>query len=240
MAPCLYGDNFTGELIHTPKQLKQDVTQLDAEGLAVKIHATGDRSVRVSLDAFEAARLSNGNSRLIHEVAHAEFIHPDDIPRFCELNIAAEMSPVIWYPSPLPVAAGKALGVERAKQLFPVKSLLQTGALVIYGSDWPSVAPDPSPWPGIEAMVTRRDPYTNTGEQYWAEQAINLSQVIQIYTRNGAVAMQKEDVSGSIEVGKYADFIVLDRNLFEIPVTEVSMTEVLLTVFEGQVVHSQL
>ena len=233
-----HGEDFTGKLMHSPEQLRQDVTQLDAQGLAVKIHSTGDRSVRVSLDAFEAARRTNDNNRQIHEVAHAEFIHPDDIPRFKELNVAAEMSPVIWYPSSLSIAAGRAGGGERGKHIFPVKSLLQAGALVIYGSDWPSVSHEPSPWPGMEAMVTRRNPYTNTGEQFWPEQAIALWQAIQIFTRNGAIAMKKGDVSGSIEVGKYADFIVLDRNIFDIPITELSEIKVLWTVFEGQVTAS--
>lgn len=231
-----HGDNFIGKLKHTPEELKVDVMNLDAQGLTVKIHATGDRSLRVSLDAFEAARKANNNSNLIHEVAHAEFIHPDDMPRFRKLNVAAEMSPVIWYPSPLSIAAGKAVGEEKGKRLFPIKSLLKSGALVIYGSDWPSVAPDPSPWFGIEAMVTRQNPYTNSGERFWAEEAVELSEAIQIFTRNGAVAMKKGDVSGSIEVGKYADFIVLDRNVFAIPITEVSDTRVLLTVFEGRTV----
>ena len=232
-----HGDNYRGKLKHSVKQLQEDLIALDAQGLTVKIHATGDRALRESLDAFEAARHANGNSGLIHEVAHAEFIHPDDIPRFSELNVAAEMSPVIWYPSPLSIAAGKAVGEQRGKRIFPIKSLLEAGALVIYGSDWPSVAPDPSPWPGMEAMITRRNPSNNTGEQFWPEQAINLPQVIQIYTRNGAVAMKQEAQSGSFEVGKYADFIVLDRNLFDVPVTELSEVKVLLTVLEGKVVH---
>ena len=231
-----HGNNFAGELKHTPEQLKLDVIQFDTQGLAVKIHATGDRSLRVALDAFAAARQANNNSQLIHEIAHAEFIHANDMHRFKKLNIAAEASPVIWFPSPLSMAASKAVGEVKGKHIYPIKSLLQAGALVTYGSDWPSVDSSPSPWPGLEAMITRRNPYTNTGEQLWAEQAIKLSQAIQIYTQNGAVAMQKEDVSGSIEVGKYADFIVLDRNLFAVPVTELSETKVLLTVFAGQVV----
>ena len=125
-----HGDNLMGKFKHTPEELKVDVINLDAQGLTVKIHATGDRSLRVSLDAFEAARKANNNSNLIHEVAHAEFIHPDDMPRFRKLNGAAEMSPVIWYPSPLSIAAGKALGEEKGKRLFPIKSLLKSGALV--------------------------------------------------------------------------------------------------------------
>lgn len=235
-----YGPGFTGKLIHTPEQLKKDVSWLDAQGLTVKIHATGDRAARVALDAFEMARKKNGNSGHIHEVSHAEFIHPSDMPRFKQLNVAAEMCPIMWYPSSLVIAMAKVVGEKQANRFWPVKSLLEAGALLIYGSDWPSVVPDPNPWPGVESMVTRRDPYTNTGTQLWAEQAIELPEVLKIYTKNGALAMKTGELSGTIEVGKYADFIVLDRNLFEIPITEVSNTQVLRTVVEGQVVHDKL
>ncbi|MCP3675155.1 MAG: amidohydrolase, partial [Gammaproteobacteria bacterium] len=95
-----FGDNWKGKLMLDPEVLAADVVKLDAMGLTVKIHATGDRSLRVALDAFEAARKANGDSGLIHEVSHAEIIHADDIPRFAELNIAAEMCPILWYPIP--------------------------------------------------------------------------------------------------------------------------------------------
>ena len=235
-----FGSNFTGKLIHTPEQLTKDVIQLDSKGLTIKIHATGDRSVRVALDAFEAARKANGNDKLIHEISHAEFIHPNDIPRFKELNVAAEMCPIMWYPNPIILAMAKVIGMKKAQEFFPVKSLLDAGALTIYGSDWPSVVPDANPWPGIESMVTRGDPYANTPEPLWPEQAISLEQAIEVFTRNGAIAMKNEDKAGSIEAGKYADFIILDRNLFEIPVTEISDTQVLRTVLEGKIVYDNL
>ena len=96
-----HGADFLGELIHTLEQLAEDVVYLDAQGLTVKIHATGDRAVRVSLDAFAAARRANGASGLLHEVSHAELIHPDDRPRFKALNVIAELCPILWYPTPL-------------------------------------------------------------------------------------------------------------------------------------------
>ena len=233
-----HAEDYRGKLIHTPEALAEDVTALDAQGLTVKIHATGDRSVRVALDAFEAARRANGPSDRIHEVSHAELIHPDDLPRFQELGVAAEMCPILWYPMPLAAAMENVLGPERGQKMWPIRNLLEAGALVIYGSDWPSVVPDPNPWPGIEAMVTRRDPYGVHPGALWPEQAISLEQALQIVTHNGAIAARRGDQTGTIEVGKWADFIVLDRQVFEVPIDEVGDTRVLQTVVGGEVVFT--
>lgn len=233
-----HGADFTGKLIHSPGQLTEDMVYLDGQGLTVKIHATGDRAVRVTLDAVEAARKANGDSGMMHEISHAELIHPDDLPRFKELNVAAEFSPILWYPSILVQVMEQVIGEERANRFWPTKSLLEAGAHVIYGSDWPSVVPDPNPWPGIEAMVTRRDPYGNFPGALWPEQAIDLETAIRIFTINGAAAGKQADRTGSIEVGKSADFIVLDRNLFQVPVEDISETKVLLTVVSGREVYT--
>lgn len=232
-----HGDNFTGKLIHSPERLTEDMIYLDGQGLTVKVHATGDRAVRVTLDAVEAARKANGDSGLRHEISHAELIHPDDIPRFNQLNVIAEFSPILWYPSPLVEVMTQVIGEERANRFWPARALLEAGAHVIYGSDWPSVVPDPNPWPGVEALVTRRDPYGNFPGALWAEQAVDLETALQIFTINGAVAGKHADRTGSIEVGKSADFIVLDRNLFEIPPEDISDTQVLLTVVSGREVY---
>ena len=233
-----YGDSFTGKLIHSPEQLTEDMVYLDGQGLTVKVHATGDRAVRVTLDAVEAARKANGDSGLMHEISHAELIHPDDLPRFRELNVAAEFSPILWYPSLLVQVMEQVIGEERANRFWPTRSLLEAGAHVIYGSDWPSVVPDPNPWPGIEAMVTRRDPYGNFPGALWPEQAVDLETAIRIFTINGAAAGKQAHRTGSIEVGKSADFIVLDRNIFQVPVEDISETKVLLTVVSGEEVYS--
>ena len=233
----VHGAEFTGEMILPPDELAADVTQLDAMGLTIKIHATGDRSARVALDAIEAARRTNGDSGLMHEISHAQLLHPDDIPRFAELGVAAEMSPILWYPGPSDAARIEILGAHRAKKMWPVKSLSDAGALVFYGSDWPAVVPNANPWPGIEAMVTRKNPYVDFPGEQWPEQAVDLADAIRIFTRNGAAAGKSEDRTGSLEVGKAADFIVLDRNIFEIPIADVSDVKVLMTVVDGNVVH---
>jgi predicted amidohydrolase YtcJ len=227
---------FKGALQHSPADLNAALVKLDALGLTVKMHATGDAALRAGLDAIAAARKANGDSGLRHEIAHAELASPPDVPRFARLGAIAELSPILWYPTPLVQVMAEVIGRERANRFWPIKTLRDAGALLVYGSDWPSVVPTPSPWPGIEAMVTRRDPYGEEPGSLGPEQAIPLADALAIFTRNGASALRMEKESGSIEVGKSADLIVLDRNLFEIPPEEISDTRVLETVFEGRVV----
>ena len=230
-------EGHRGYLTQTPESLQEDITALDARGLTVKVHATGDRSVRAVLDAVEAARAANGDSGLRHEVSHAEMIHADDLPRFAKLGVTAEMCPILWYPSPLHSMMESALGVERSSRFWQARSLMESGALVIYGSDWPSVVPSANPWPGIEAMVTRADPYGVNQGMLAPEEALDLATVLRIFTINGAESMYRADQSGSIERGKSADFIVLNQNLFDIAPAEIGDTEVLQTVFQGRTVY---
>ncbi len=230
------GAHHTGDLMLRPDELARDVVALDRQGLSIKIHATGDRAARVALDAFAAARRENGDSGIIHEIAHAGLVHPDDIPRFRQLNVAAEMCPIVWYPMP---------GIDRAaivgKERMPawrINTLYRAGALVSYGSDWP-VVPTASPWPGIEAMVTRMDPYGRSDRVDSPGEAVDLPTAIRIFTRNGALVNKVPDSSGSLEAGKDADFIVLDRNLFEVPITEVGDVQVLMSVVGGKVLFDK-
>ena len=227
-----FGENHFGKLMFEPNVLAKDVTKLDKLGITVKIHATGDRSIRIALDAIEEARRINGDSGLLHEISHAELIHPDDLPRFAKLNVAAEMCPILWYPGPAVDAMQIAMG-DRAKQMWPVRSLVQSGALVFYGSDWPSVVPDTNPWPGIEAMVTRKDPYDRFDGVYWPEEAVDLATALRIFTVNGAIAGKQATETGSLEVGKAADFIILDRNPFTIAENELSNVQALYTYIDG-------
>ena len=229
----------SGMLMIEPELLQRDLQALDAAGFTVKIHTAGDGSVRLALDAIEAVRKSNGPSGLRHELAHAGYIHPDDLPRFAQLNVTADLSPYLWYPRPVIDSIVGAVG-ERGYRYFPIKDLLASGANVAMGSDWPSVAVNMNPWPAIEAMVTRRNPLRDDDETLWQEQAITLEQALEIATRYGARAYRLEAVTGSVEVGKSADLIVLNHNLFDIPPDQISETAPELTLFAGQVVYPQV
>ena len=234
-----FGADYRGQLID-PEQLKEDLVLLDSMGVTVKMHAAGDASVRAALDAVEAARQANGDSGLLHEVSHASFIHPDDIPRFAQLGAVAEFSPVIWHPHPVLVYLATFLDGGRVDRMWPIRSLVESGALAIAGSDWPTVgAAIPNPWLAIEAMVTRKHPSGEFPGAQWPEQALPLEQVLEIYTINGARGIRQDEVTGSIQVGKSADMIILDRNLFEIEPEDISDTKILAAVFEGRVIHSQ-
>lgn len=233
--------DFRGEPLHDSATLAEDVTNFDAQGLTVKMHAVGDGALRQGLDAIEAARAANGPSGLRHEISHAGIMHTDDIGRFAELDAIPELAPILWYPVPGVVEAQTAaIGRERAEFSFPIRSLVESGAEPAFGSDWPAVVPTPNPWPGVEALLTRQDPYLEDPQEYkWAEQAVDLETALEIVTINGARALKVEEIAGSIEVGKSADLIVLDRNLFEIPVRDIADTQVLFTVFEGRTVYEQ-
>jgi predicted amidohydrolase YtcJ len=225
-----------GFLLVDPDILKGDLIAFDKAGFTVKMHAAGDGAVQVALDAIAAARKANGASGLRHQLAHAGFIDPADVPRFAALNATADMSPYIWYPSPIMDSIVGAVG-ERGRRYYPVRDLLDLHTDLVMGSDWPSAAVSLNPWGAIEALVTRRNPETNGAEALWPEQAITLEQALHIVTLGGARGLGIEQSSGSVEVGKSADFIVLDRNLFDIPVESVSDTSVEQTWFEGRIVY---
>jgi predicted amidohydrolase YtcJ len=236
--PGADGKRVSGDLHVNPDVLAKDVVELDRRGYTVKMHAAGDRAIRVGLDAIEAARHANPGGTLRHELAHAGYISPQDVDRFAKLNAVAEFSPVIWYPSPIIDAVIEAVG-ERAKHYWPMRSLLATHAPLAAGSDWPSVVPSMDPWGGIEAMVTRSDPYHDSPQTLWPEEAIGLADALRIYTLGGAAALRRETETGSIIVGKSADFIVLDRNLFKVAANQISKVQVQMTFFQGRSVYQR-
>jgi hypothetical protein len=217
--------------------LSKDMIELDKRGYTVKIHTAGDAAVREGLDAIEAARKANGNRKLRHELAHAGLISDADMPRFHQLNVVADLSPYLWQPSGIMDSIIVATG-ERGKHYWPIRDLLATDSPVLAGSDWPAAVETINPWNGVEAMVTRKDPTGKAPGSQWPEQAITLDQALHIFTLDGAKALKLGDKTGSVEVGKSADFIILDRNLFKVPVTYVSKVKIVNTYFEGKKVYS--
>ena len=196
----------------------------------------GDRAVRCALDAIEKAHDLSGRSDLCHELAHSGFVDAADLHRFQQLNVVADLSPYIWYPAPIIDSIRHAIGA-RAEQYWPIKDLLESGASLLAGSDWPAAVSSMDPWKGIQAMVTCRDPSGRSDRgALWGEQSIQLSEALKIFTLDGARAQRTESVTGSISLGKWAGLIVLDQNIFEINASEIAATIVKMTMVHGQVV----
>jgi predicted amidohydrolase YtcJ len=171
----------------------------------------------------------------MYQIAHGQFVHPDDRPRFAQLNVAADISPFIWFPGVIPEAIAAVRPEDEASQMQPNRALLDLGALVAGGSDWP-VSESPNPWEGIQGLVTREDPLKRAEGALWPEQAVTLGEAIEIFTINSARAMGLGEVTGSLEVGKSADFIVLTQDPYAIPADQLIETRASQTWFEGRLV----
>ncbi len=226
-----------GVLIVPPADLAPMVTRFDRMGLRMKFHAAGNLAARAALDALTVARRANGATGLLHDVGHLTFTDEADHGRYEAIGVVAEFSPYIWYPTPImDIDVRRALGDAMMDKVYPVRAVLDTGALVVAGSDWP-VVPSVSPWLAIETLVTRKDP-DNPGDKAIApRQAISVAEALSLFTVNGARLMGQSHEVGTIAPGMLADLIVIDRNPFRIKPTEISETRVRMTLIEGQVVH---
>ncbi|HEY5657048.1 MAG TPA: amidohydrolase [Myxococcota bacterium] len=237
--PYLGKPGVTGIPMLDPERLKQIVAKLDREGFQVHFHAIGDGAIRQSLDAVEVARKANGDRGNRHHISHIQLFHPADIPRFRELDVVANFQP-LWafadaYITELTIPF---LGPERSRWMYPIASLQSSGAILAFGSDW-SVS-SANPFEEIEVAVTRMGALGETSTPYLPEERIDLGSAIAAFTTGSAYVNSLERETGSIEVGKRADLVVLDRNLFAVPPTEISGTRVLLTLLDGEPVHGDL
>lgn len=217
--------------------LNRTVTDLDRRGWTVKFHAAGDGAVRAGIDAIAAARKANGFSGLRHDVGHCSFVQQEDFDRARALGVTFEMSPYIWYPNPIIPDIVKAVGAKRMEHWTPVKGAIASGALTVTGSDWP-VVPSMNPWIALETLVTRKSP-GGGGEELGGAEKITLEQAFELFTVNAAQQMGRRHLEGSIEPGKVADVLVLDRNIFKVPVTQIHQTRVRTTLINGEVVYNR-
>jgi predicted amidohydrolase YtcJ len=204
----------------------------------VHFHAIGDAAVSQCLDAVAEAIASNGDAHRRHHISHLQVIHPKDLPRFRELGVIANFQP-LWafadrYIKELTLPF---ISEERRHWLYPIRGVVNAGGMIVFGSDW-SVS-SVNPFPQIETAVTRTDAEGND-EPFMPEQTIDLATAIAAFTINAAYVNGIEDSTGSIETGKLADLIVLDRNVFDIPPKQISETKVLLTLLGGEPVHGEL
>ncbi len=237
LEPYAIEDYGTGPYFYNQGQVNEYFTRLDAMGLQLHVHAIGDAAIRRALDGFEYMREQNGMSDNRHHMTHLQLIHPDDRPRFGELGIGATFQLLWAYPEPgLLEMTVPMLGRERAWQTYPARDVHEGGGRINGASDW--WVTDIDPLLAIETAITRQDPWANEGEDLdAANQSLDLATMIEAYTINGAYTMSLENEQGSIEVGKRADLVVLDRNLFEIPAYEISDARVTMTIFDGRTVY---
>ena len=233
------GTDYHGPWRNTPEDYREGLHRYDEMGLVVHAHCAGDGAARMVLDAVEELRKKPGNNadKLQHRIAHTSLIHPDDVPRIAELNVWAEFSPVFWYDMPAVQVAAKDIGEHRVKKyMYPIKPIVDSGASVSIGTDW-AVTPV-NPFIALETVVTRRGPGVTEGPSLNAEEyAIPLETAVWMYTQGGADSQKLGDKIGSITAGKFADFVVLDQNIFEVPIHEVHKTKPLSTVVGGQDVY---
>ncbi len=235
LAPYLDRPGWSGKPNLEPDAFDRLATALDAKGFQIHIHAIGDRAVRMSLDALEAARKANGPRDARPLIAHLEVIEPEDIPRFRRLGVVADFQPLWAFADPyIKDLTLPKLGPERSRWIYPIGSVMASGGVVAGGSDW-SVS-SMNPLEAIEVAVRRQDPDAPAGEPFLPDERIALPEAIAAYTIAGAYAAFEEKETGSIETGKAADLIVLDRNLFEVPAEQIGDAKVLLTLLEGKTV----
>jgi len=228
---------FRGEPYWAEEDLVEELRKSIRLGLGSKIHATGDRAIRMVLNATEKVRDEGWSGEPKIQIAHTLFVDPEDAPRYGPLGVVADASPFIWYPSGMNDSMAHQVGNRVVEATGPFRTLVDTGALVAAGSDWPCALPSPSPWTGLQAMVTRANPDPSVPGTLGADQALTVAEALEAFTVNPIVAMGLEGTAGRIKPGFAADFAVLDRNLFEVSPSEIHATVVTRTYLQGRLVY---
>lgn len=206
----------------TQQRIAQYISALEGTGFDFHIHTLGNRAITEALNAIQQGGTANGR----HRLTHVEYVNPSDYPRFAQLNVTADAQvvgdftqPAHWHDNDYLV------GAATANNIIPLKSFKAANARITLSSDWD--VSDLSPFVGMQNAVTR------------TPQELSLEDAVKAYTINAAYVMRQENIVGSIEIGKEADLIVLDRNIFEIPATQIGQTKVDLTYLQGEVVYER-
>jgi len=238
LSPYLTHPSSSGSLTMPAQKLNEAVTRFDAMGLQVHMHAIGDGAVRAGLDAFAAARATNGPRDNRHHIAHLQLIDAADIPRFASLNVTANFQSLWAFPDDYILKLNMPqVGPERVNRMYPIGSVVRSGARIVGGSDW-SVS-SVNPLLAIQVAMTRQDPEGTRPDVLNANERVDLATMIAAYTINGAWLMHQDDRTGSIENGKAADIVVLDHDLFKLPAAHVGKAQVDLTLLDGEIIYDR-
>jgi predicted amidohydrolase YtcJ len=231
--PYAHKPEFSGIPIWIPEQLNDVCIALDREKFQIHVHVIGDAAAHIALDALEKAQGVNGKRDSRHMLTHLQLVTPEDISRFNQLQVIGIPNPYwfkvddYYHKLALPY-----LGQERADKQYPMRSFFDEGVVMASASDFPVTIPF-DPLIGIQIGITRSAVGQKASEILWPDESANLEQMITSFTCNGAYANFLEKQIGSLAVGNQADFIVLERNIFDIPESEIAETKVLLTYFAG-------
>ena len=235
--PYVHLPNFRGEPLWEASALNAICQALDRENFQIHVHAIGDAATSLTLDAFEYTRKANGQRDSRHLITHLQLVAAEDIPRFAELGVIGVPQPLWFLKDSFYNTALSYLGRQRAEHQYPMKSFIAAGVKMASASDFPVTLPCP-PLRGIMTGVTRCIPGAAEPDKVlWPRERVGLDDMIASFTINGAYANFLENDTGSLEVGKLADMVVLDKNLFEIPAADIGHARVLLTLFEGSEVY---
>ncbi len=222
-----------GLLFNTQQQMTNKVMKAASEGYQVNVHAIGDAANRQVLNAFAAVKDSLDNQGLRFRIEHAQVVDLYDIPRFTELNIIASMQPT-HATSDMNMAQDR-IGRERMEGAYAWQTFLDQGTVLAFGSDFP--VENVNPFYGLYSAVTRRDHQGNPSGGWYPEEAVSRTQALRAFTIDAAYAAHQEDMLGTLEKGQWADFIIIDRNYFEVPASEIWQIDVLQTWVAGEKVY---
>jgi predicted amidohydrolase YtcJ len=226
----------TGLPQYPEEKFYQLVEKAHQNGYQIGVHAIGDKAVNWVLNAVERAEQKDGNKNLRHRIEHAQVIIPSDVKRFKELGVIASMQPTHCTTDMR--FCERRIGLERSKNAYIWKTLIDNGAWLAFGSDWPVEPLDPMR--GLYSAVTRKNIEFDYPEGGWfPEQRLTMAEAIKYFTLGSAFASFEENIKGSLEVGKLADMVVLSKDLFTIPPREILTTEVLCTILGGKIVYKK-
>ena len=234
------GETYTGDPIWEPAQLNEFCKKVDELGFDIHVHAIGDAAVSMTLDAIDAAKTADPDRDRRPVITHLQIVDPADYHRLADHKVAVVTNPY-WhfkYRGFFEDIEVPYLG-ERAYHEYPMKSMQDAGIILGGASDY-NVTPIPAPLRGIQIGATRvgidEDP--NDMELVLApEERMSVEDMVEVFTKGNAYSMRMDDITGSVEVGKCADFVILEKNIFEVPPEDIYKVKVVQTISEGKVIY---
>jgi predicted amidohydrolase YtcJ len=235
------GEDY-GQPLMSKADLTEQITAYFSAGIPVHLHAVGDGAVRMSLDAVAGARQSAGNQDVRATIAHMDYVSPEDMPRFGELGVTAQTSIHFATRDPSYFFLASFVGTQKVEEAYPIRSLMDAGANQSFGTDWPAsiFLATYEPLTSIEVAVTRRLPGNTEIPPRNPDESITVMEAITALTRNTAIQIGELDRLGTLAVGKYADLVLLEQDVFTIAPEAIHAVPVRLTMMGGKPVYRRV